>query len=120
MTNKFGIPENELMRIRARDKNCVYCHKSMINPYNSNNHGDSATIEHLSPVPPFYWKEGMKIENIVICCGSCNSSRGIKKLIDWFKTKYCTDRNINEETVAKPVQEYLKQQLHKNSKNSTP
>jgi hypothetical protein len=109
MTNNFGIPKNELLIIRARDKTCIYCHKIMINPYNSNNHGDSATIEHLSPVQPFYMKDGMKIENIAICCGSCNSSRSSKKLRDWFKTKYCIDKNINENTVAEPVKDYLKE-----------
>ena len=107
MTNKFGIPKDQLEKIRERDKKCVYCHKIMIYPHNSKNYRDSATIEHLSPVPPFYMKDGMKIDNITICCGSCNSSRGIKKLLDWFKTEYCIERNINETTVAKPVKEYL-------------
>ena len=107
MANQFGIPENELQKIRNRDKKCVYCHKIMINPYNSKNHKDSATIEHLNPLPPFYWKEGMQIENITICCGSCNSSRGAKKLYDWFKTKYCVERNINENTISNPVKKYL-------------
>lgn len=30
--NRFGIPENVLANIRARDKLCVYCHKTMIYP----------------------------------------------------------------------------------------
>lgn len=107
MVNVFGIPEKELEKIRARDKRCVYCHKKMIYPYDSNNYSDSATIEHLSPFKPFYWNEGMKIENIAICCGSCNSSRGSKRLLDWFKTDYCKIKNINENTVAAPVKDYL-------------
>ena len=110
MANKFGIPNNELLKIRARDKKCVYCHKLMINPFDSSNYGDSATIEHLSPFKPFYWNEGMKIENIAICCGSCNSSRGSKRLLDWSKTKYCITRNINVNTVADPVKKYLNKQ----------
>jgi len=32
MANQFGIPEEELAKIRARDRNCVYCHKRMIYP----------------------------------------------------------------------------------------
>ena len=68
---------------------------------------DSATIEHLNFDGPFYWNDGLQIEDIVICCGSCNSSRGIMKLHDWFKTKYCVEKNINEDTVSKPVKEYL-------------
>jgi len=108
MASNFGIPENELLKIRARDKKCVYCHKEMINPFNPKNRNDSATFEHLSPIKPFYWKDGLQIKNVAICCGCCNSSRGAKRLLDWFKTKYCIDNNINENTVASPVKEYLK------------
>ena len=109
MANAFGIPENELKKIRARDNRCVYCHKKMIHPYNTKNRRDSATIEHLNFDGPFYWSdEGFKIEDIVYCCASCNSSRGIKKLPVWFESDYCKSRNINEKTVADPVKKYLK------------
>ena len=107
MANKFGIPENELLKIRARDKRCVYCHKEMIYLFISDKQRDCATIEHLNFDGPFYWKEGLQIEDVVICCGSCNSSRGVKRLSDWFSTKYCIAKNINESTVADPVKEYL-------------
>lgn len=107
MTNKFGIPPEKLQKVRERDKICVYCHKEMVFPYNRKDHSNSATIEHLSPVPPFYWKDGMQIDNITICCGSCNSSRGIKELDKWFKTEYCLKRNINENSIADPVKIYL-------------
>jgi len=108
MSNKYGIPEEELNKIRARDKRCVYCHKEMLKHHNKKNQGDSPTIEHLNSDPPFYWKDGLKIEDVAICCGSCNSSRGIKKLSDWFTVKFCKDRKINGDTVAGPVKEYLK------------
>lgn len=62
---------------------------------------------------PFYWKDGLQIEEVVICCGSCNSSRGIKKIRDWFRTKYCIDKNINENTVADPVRKYLNRRKEK-------
>jgi hypothetical protein len=107
MSNKFGIPDDELQKIRTRDKLCIYCHKEMIFPFNSSKRKDCATIEHLNFDGPFYWGEGLQTEDIVICCGSCNSSRGIKKLSDWFRTKYCFSRNINENTVADPVKAYL-------------
>jgi hypothetical protein len=111
--NKFGIPEKELKKIIKRDKNCVYCHKRMIYPYDVNNRKDSATIEHLNFNGPFYWDKGLKAEDIVICCGSCNSSRGKKRLHDWFKTSYCRNREISEKTVSKPVKTYLKQNKEK-------
>lgn len=67
MANKFGIPEEELIKIRARDKNCVYCHKKMIYSFISERQGDCATIEHLNFDGPFY---GLQIDDIVICCGN--------------------------------------------------
>lgn len=102
MANKYGIPEDELQKIRARDKTCVYCHKSMWEPQANISRKDWATIEHLNYLPP--WNNS---KTVAICCGSCNSSRGIKKLTDWFKSPYCIDKNINEKTVAKPVREYI-------------
>ena len=113
MTNKFGIPENELQKVCSRDKKCAYCHKEIIFPYDVNRRHDNATIEHLNFDGPFYWYDGLQIEDIVICCGSCNSSRGIKKLQDWFKTEYCITRNINENTVADPVRKYLNRKRKK-------
>ncbi|MEM2138112.1 MAG: hypothetical protein QW568_03425 [Candidatus Anstonellaceae archaeon] len=109
----FGIPNGELLKIRERDKNCVYCHKEMLYPFVSGRQGDCATIEHLNFDGPFYWEDGLQIEDIVLCCGSCNSSRGTKKLSDWFRTKYCIDKNINENTVADPVKEYLNRKKEK-------
>ena len=107
MRGKFGIPEDELARIRARDSRCVYCRKEMTSVY-AGNHADYGTIEHLNFDGPFVWEDGLQAQDIVICCGRCNSSRGAKKLSHWFSSPYCTERNINAETVADPVKEYLR------------
>jgi hypothetical protein len=106
----FGIPDDVLSEIMERDKKCVYCHKVMIYPYIGKNAKDSATIEHLSPDPPFHWSDGMQASNIVMCCGSCNPSRGAKQLADWFNSAYCLAGNINENTVAEPVKNYLQRE----------
>ncbi len=106
----FGIPVNILAEIRARDVDCVYCHKTMKYPYIANDSRNSATIEHLNFDGPFYWDEGLKADDIVICCGSCNSSRGVKTLPNWFESRFCIDRNINADTVAEPVRKYLQRQ----------
>lgn len=102
MKNKYGLPEKELDKIRARDKACVYCYKIMLYPFDSKKRNDSATIEHLNHLPP--WNNS---KTVAICCGECNSSRGKKALKKWFKEPYCFERNINSETVAKPVKEYF-------------
>jgi len=95
--NIFEIPEEILKRIRSRDEDCVYCQKPMIYPCDRTSYRDSATIEHLNCDGPFYWSDGLQPEDIVICCGSCNSSRGAKKLTEWFTTRYCIEKNINRE-----------------------
>jgi len=111
MTNKYGIPDEIEQKIKKRDKRCAYCHKIMIYPFVSKKQGDCATIEHLNFNGPFYWKDGLKVEDIVMCCGQCNSSRGIKKLTDWFESAYCKEKKINKETVANIVKEYLKRRI---------
>jgi len=103
MKNKYGLPEDRLNEIKVRDKTCVYCHKKIIKPSNDNCRKDWATIEHLNYLPP--WDNP---STVVICCGSCNSSRGNKKLLDWFKTLYCIEKNINYDTVSQPVRDYIK------------
>ncbi len=102
MKNKYGLPEEEMGRIRMRDKTCVYCHKAMKKPSAGGLRKDWATIEHLNHLPP--WNNP---KAVAICCGSCNSSRGKKQLLEWFKSKYCIERGINEDTVSEPVKKYL-------------
>jgi hypothetical protein len=112
--NKFGIPQDVLSRIRLRDSACVYCARQLIYPYVAQKSAECATIEHLNFDGPFYWPE-LQEKDIVFCCGSCNSSRGVKKLTDWFATPYCRDRNINAKTVAAIVRSYLRRQKNRKS-----
>jgi len=107
MKSKYGIPKQELESIINNHKNCEYCSKTMIFPFDSKNRGDSATIEHLNYDGPFYIKNGLILDDIVIVCQSCNSSRGRKKIIDWFKSEYCNKRNINFESVSQNVKDYI-------------
>ena len=101
MANQYGLPDEELTKIRIRDKICVYCHKKMTDT-NALDRRDWATIEHLNYLPP--WNNPA---TVAICCGSCNSSRAQKKLVDWFKSQYCLDRNISVDTVAEPVKKFI-------------
>lgn len=103
----YGIPDKVLADIAERDKSCVYCRKVMLYPYQVENRKDSATIEHLNCEPPFHWSDGLREDGIVMCCASCNSSRGAKTLAKWFESQYCINRNINADTVAEPVKIYL-------------
>lgn len=112
MTNSFGISPKDEEELRARDKTCVYCRKVMKTSAEikavKGKLVDQATIEHLNFNGPFYVSDGLRREDLVLCCRACNSSRGKRRLLDWFKSDYCVYRNINEDTVAEPVTRYLR------------
>lgn len=105
MSNSWGIPDQLEKKIRERDKFCVYCHiKLKEYPDAKGTPSDKATFEHI---------DGDKFaseDNIVMCCGSCNSSRGAKKLSEWFESPYCKENNINWETIDLIVKELLEKQ----------
>ena len=105
--NSFGIPEHVLSELRSRDKDCVYCRKTLIYPYVAKGSTNCATIEHLNCDGPFLWSNGLQADDLAMCCGSCNSSRGIRTLTDWFRTPDCIEKNINANTVAAPVRSFL-------------
>ena len=105
--NRWGIPDWLEKKVRDRDKFCVYCHIPMKEyPRIKGTPCDKATIEHMDDEAVAHPTE----KNIAICCGSCNSSRGARKLLDWFELPHCKNRSkpINEETVDEIVREFLR------------
>jgi hypothetical protein len=102
MSNPYGISEKDEREIRARDKICVYC-RILMKHYAHAMGASGATIEHFNNNGPFEKKY-----NVAICCRRCNSSKGTKRLSAWFKAPYCREKKINEETVSKPVKEYMR------------
>ena len=104
MGNIYDLPEEELELVRKRDTQCVYCHKIMSTPATDVWQGDWATIEHLNHLPP--WNNP---KTIAICCGSCNSSRGKKTILEWFNSPFCKEKNISSDTVAQPILDYIRE-----------
>jgi hypothetical protein len=102
MSNSYEISEEIEGEIRARDKKCVYCRVSMKKPTRVKVAAE-ATIEHFNNDGPF-----TKKYNLAICCRGCNSSKGVKTLLAWFKTPHCAKWGINEKTVAKPVKNFMR------------
>jgi hypothetical protein len=99
MANTYRISEQDERRIRARDKNCVYCGVELKkSPWR-----DSATIEHFNNDGPF-----QEYFNIAMCCRACNSSKGVKNLLKWLDSPYCRRKAISQRTVAEVVREYLR------------
>jgi len=95
MANKFGIPAEVKEEIRKRDKRCVYCH-IRLHAYTKKGLGGKATLEHLNFDWPFKWKDGLKKQDLAMCCNICNSSRGKRKLFVWFQKEYCKKNEIGK------------------------
>jgi hypothetical protein len=102
MSNNYGIPDEVEKEIRARDKLCVFCRVPLTRPSRAKE-ASEPTIEHFNNDGPL-----SKKYNLAICCRRCNSSKGTKKLLVWFRALYCVERNINEQTVSKPVTDYIR------------
>ena len=105
--NRWGIPDWLEEEVRARDKICVYCRVPMI--FNFPGHGPRETLatwEHIINDASIITRE-----NIALCCASCNSSKGTKKLSDWLKSDYCQKKGITVDTVSDIVKQALKEQL---------
>lgn len=103
--NRWGIPDWLEKKIRDRDKLCVYCHIELKEYLDiKGTPKDKATFEHLTD-------EDLPLEdNVVMCCGSCNSSRGAKELPDWLESLYCKKKKISRETINPIVWELLRKQ----------
>jgi hypothetical protein len=91
--NKWGIPKDIEIMVLERDTACVYCGTDF--RHTSKTRKDKGSWEHIINDTSI-----TTLENIVICCGSCNSSKGTKSLNQWLQSEYCRRRNINKDTVA--------------------
>lgn len=108
MANKWGIPKETEEYVIKRDLSCVYC-------------GVNFSIEHKSRKTKPTWEHIVNdirinsIDNISLCCTSCNASKGAKLLEDWLKSTYCKSKGISKETVA----EVIKNAINKPPKLNT-
>lgn len=96
MANRWGIPKDVEEQVKARDKRCVYCGVSFENEAKSR--GEKPSWEHII--------NDIRIngvDNIALCCVSCNASKGAKDLKDWLHTDYCKKKEITKMTVAQVV-----------------
>ncbi len=100
MANRWGIPKEVEELVRKRDLSCVYCGSQFTNSIIS--HKSKPTWEHII--------NDIKIngpENIVLCCGSCNASKGTKQLEEWLAGKYCYTKGITMNSVAPVIKKLL-------------
>lgn len=96
MANRWGIPKDVEDLVIKRDMACVYCGVAFVHSILT--HKTRPTWEHII--------NDIKIngpENIVLCCGSCNASKGAKTLEEWLKSNYCISKGITQNSVAPVV-----------------
>ncbi len=100
MANRWGIPKDVEELVKKRDTNCVYCGVSFTTAVIT--HKTRPTWEHII--------NDIRIngpENIALCCGSCNASKGSRLLHEWLNGKYCTTKGITKDNVASVVKDCL-------------
>lgn len=100
MANRWGIPKNVEELVKEKDVNCVYCGISFRNTVVT--HKTRPNWEHIV--------NDIRIngtENIALCCGSCNASKGTKLLSIWLNSKYCAKKGITKDNVAPVILQYL-------------
>lgn len=101
MSNRWGIPKNVEDFVKQRDTNCVYCGLELSN--NPESRKQKPSWEHIMNDIRING-----IDNISLCCMSCNASKGAKLLEEWLQSDYCKRNNITEKTVAQVVKEAIK------------
>ncbi len=98
MANRWGIPKEVEEFVKQRDLHCVYCGIA----FDANSRKTKATWEHII--------NDIRIngpDNIALCCGSCNASKGNKLLNECLNSKYCESKGLTAENVALVVKNYL-------------
>lgn len=100
MANRWRIPKEVEEIVLKRDLKCIYC-------------GCEFTKSNVSFKSRQTWEHiinDIKIngpDNIALCCGSCNASKGTKELRDWLKSKYCKNKGITCDSVATLVKKHI-------------
>jgi hypothetical protein len=101
MANRWGIPKYVEDIVKERDLKCVYCGVRF--DENNKSRKSKPSWEHI--VNDIRIND---IDNITLCCMSCNASKGPKLLENWLQSDYCKRNKITEETVAQVVKEAIK------------
>ncbi len=100
MANRWGIPNNVEKYVIDRDSSCVYCGVPFSE--NDSSHKTKPSWEHIVNDIRING-----INNIALCCMSCNASKGGKLLKVWLESDYCIKKHITTESVAKVVREAI-------------
>jgi len=100
MANNWTIPVWLETEVRERDKTCVYCRVKFTPAKVSRK--SVASWEHIINDATIISRE-----NTVLCCCSCNASKGQKQLSVWLRTKYCKVRGITSASVVSMIKQAI-------------
>lgn len=93
--NNWNIPKVLENTIRDRDTKCVYCGLKFSKDI-------KPTWEHI-----INDEKIITLENIALCCRSCNSSKGRQLLKEWINKDYCKRKQISYISVAPVIKNAL-------------
>lgn len=96
MANRWGIPKQVEEFVKKRDTKCVYC--GVVFSTENNSRKDKPSWEHIVNDIRING-----IDNIALCCMSCNASKGSKLLEYWLESDYCKKKEINADSIADVV-----------------
>lgn len=100
MANRWGIPREVENFVKQRDLACVYCRVEF-----SSDDGDRKSKPSWEHIVNDIRING--IDNITLCCMSCNASKGAKLLEDWLETDYCKRKEIAVHSIATVVKKAI-------------
>jgi hypothetical protein len=89
----WKIPRALALQVIERDTQCIYCGLVFAEPFTVR--ATCPSWEHIVNDLSL-----ISLENIGLCCVSCNASKGKKPLQVWLKSKYCAERAITSRTIA--------------------
>ena len=100
MANRWKIPQEIEIVVRARDTVCIYCSMPFGGPGALTR--TRSSWEHIINDASI-----ITIENIALCCRGCNASKGQRPLREWLLSDYCRKRGIGFETLADVAKKHL-------------
>ena len=100
MSNRWGIPKEVEEVVIKRDQHCVYC--DILFTESDHSRKTKRTWEHI--INDIHINGP---DNIALCCGSCNASKGNKILSEWLERNYCLKKGITKNSVASVVKAHL-------------
>lgn len=100
MANRWGISKDVEDFVMKRDTSCVYCGQEFLN--NPASRKQNPSWEHIVNDIRING-----IDNISLCCVSCNASKGAKLLKDWLQSDYCKRNKITEDSVDQVVKDAI-------------